>query len=491
MRKQDLLALVLLALTIPAVVPKLRAQDSLGDVARRIRNGKDGDSPDAKAANGKKQQSNAYDLNATMNLIAEKDPEQYSTSVRLLLEQEKFVVLDDVAMAERNNKTRFPGGEWKLYTFYQAIESPWGSGPGVPSDWNAFFGRLNRWVAQQPTSITPRVSLAAAELMYAQQAKAIAPAGSAMPESTQLFKDRLKQAETTLNQASDLQAKCPEWYDVMMQIGRAEGWELEDLNTLFQRAIAFEPQYHYFYQQQAYTLMPGIRGKEGDAEKFAEESANKIGGKPGGILYWLIAQSVLCNAELSKQPQHFVWSRALVGYQALIEQYGSSIQRQNQIALMAAKFGDYTTADDLLLQLGEHWDKSVWGSQEYFDKIKAWARNSAGPFKKIIEAYKAVNLNIASPEGRQYDRQVAREFSSRFARALQDCAAGASGPSPTLLIVQMGKTGAIQQMMVVPENASDACLRPKLEKAMFSPPPKPEYWVRVNLGEVQQAVVKR
>jgi len=36
-------------------------------------------------------------------------------------------------------------------------------------------------------------------------------------------------------------------------------------------------------------------------------------------------------------------------------------------------------------------------------------------------------------------------------------------------------------MLVVPQEASDACLRPKLEKANFSPPPKPEYWVRVSL----------
>jgi hypothetical protein len=34
---------------------------------------------------------------------------------------------------------------------------------------------------------------------------------------------------------------------------------------------------------------------------------------------------------------------------------------------------------------------------------------------------------------------------------------------------------------VVPETASDACLRPKLAKAAFTPPPKPDYWVRVSL----------
>jgi hypothetical protein len=64
---------------------------------------------------------------------------------------------------------------------------------------------------------------------------------------------------------------------------------------------------------------------------------------------------------------------------------------------------------------------------------------------------------------------------------VKDCNATASGPAPTLLILQVGKSGLMQQMLVVPETASDACLRPKLAKATFTAPPKPDYWVRVSL----------
>jgi hypothetical protein len=103
----------------------------------------------------------------------------------------------------------------------------------------------------------------------------------------------------------------------------------------------------------------------------------------------------------------------------------------------------------------------------------------------MIEAYKAVNANVATPEGQKYDSLIAREFSARYARALKDCSSsssGGTGPAPTMLILLVSGKGAVQQMMVVPENASDACLRPKLEKAAFSPPPRPEYWVRVSLA---------
>lgn len=472
------IALAGLMLALSATTPPLSAQESLGEKARKIRAARENATAPAAPAPGQKALSpSAADLSATVNLISETDAEKYSAGVRDLLEQERFRVLDDVAAGERLNKTRFAGGEWKLHTFYEAIASPAGKGRGVVADWNAYRDRLNRWLAAQPDSVTARVALAEAERLYAWELRGTSDVN---PESHRLFGERLKLAETILNQASNLQGKCPELYDVMMQVGRAEGWELEDLNTLLQRAVAFEPQYYYVYQQHALTLTPKWRGKEGDAEKFAEESAKQVGGQPGNILYWQIAQSIIGNPELAKTPQHFSWSTALVGYQALVEQYGASNLRQNQVALMAAKFNDYMTADDLLLQIGDRWDKGTWGSQEYFEKVRTWARNTAGPFKKIIEAYKAVNVNVATPEGQRYDGQIAKEFSAHFSGAVRDCAAG-GGTAPTLLIMQVSKTGTVQQMLVVPETASDTCLRPKVEKANFSSPPKPEYWVRVSL----------
>ena len=489
MRRLGLSAGKLLAVGTAAVAPagtlvigeaRLPAQESLGERARRIRVERDNATQAGQHAEGKKPMSPAAaDLTATVALIQETDPEKYQEGVRLLLEQERFRVLDDVAQGERVNKTRFAGGEWKLWWFYNAIASPAGKGRGVVPDWNAYREKLTGWVGQAPESVTARVALAQGELLYGWELRGPGELGTIAQERFDRFTAQVKQAETILNGASELQVKCPEWYDVMMQVGRAKGWELQDLSTLLERAAAFEPGYFYVYQQMALTLTPKWRGREGDAEKFAEEQANKVGGKPGDILYWLIAESVMTNPELAKMPQHFVWSRALIGYQGLVEQYGASVARQNQIAFMAARFGDYMAADDFFLQVGDRWDAGTWGTQEYFDKVRTWARGSAGPFKKIIQAYKAVNENVATPEGARYDGQIAKEFGARYAREIAGCASQADAPK--LLILQVGKSGSVQQMLVVPETASDACVRPKLEKANFSPPPKPEYWVRVSL----------
>lgn len=482
MLRRNSYVLGVLVLFVSLAVCQSWAQESLGDTARRLRAGK----PDASAATKPGEHALAAvsvndDLNATMTILSERDEAAYATRLRTQLEQERFKVLDDVAAAERAGRTRFAGGDWRLHVFYAAIETPKEAVPSTETGWGDLLDQMKRWAAQRPDSVTAQVSLAYAYLNYARQTPS-SQGDSATAEGRRVFDERLKVAETVLNQSYQMPAKCPEWYDVMLKVGLTKGWEIEDLTALFQRAVAFEPEYYYYYQTQALNLMPKWRGKDGDVEKFAEESANKVGGKPGNILYWEITQSILGNREAGNAAPQFSWSRAQLGYQALIEQYGTSLLRENQQAQMAARFGDYMVADDTLNQIGEHWDHATWGTREYFDKVRTWASTSAVPFRRTIEAYKAVSLNIATPEGQKYDELIAREFSGRYARAVKECAANTTGPSPTLLILQMGKSGAVQQMMVVPDNASDSCLRPKLAKAAFTPPPKAEYWVRVSLN---------
>ena len=460
---------------------RLAGQDSLGDVARRIRaaKGEDSSSPADKTAAKPRTAPTTADLNAIAALLAEKDETAFSTRVQTQMEQENFLVLDSVAAAERAGRTRFPGGGWKLYTFYSAVESPNGKPPATEAEWADTLDRLKRWAAQRPDSVTAQVALGYGYLNYAWQARGAGDAASVTAEAGRLMQERLKLAETELGP----NARCPEWYYVMLQIGRLKGWEAEDLTATLQRAIAYEPEFYYSYQEVARGLMPKWRGKEGDVEKFAEDSANKAGGKAGDILYWQITQSMMSDRDLGNIVQHLSWSRAMVGYQALAAQYGVTPVGQNQLAQMAARFGDYMVTDETMAQIEDRWDPGTWGTKEYFEKVKTWARDSAVPFRKIMDAYKAVAANVATPEGQKYDSVIAQEFSSRYLRAVKDCNAAASGPAPTLLILQMSKSGSVQQMLVVPETASDTCLRPKLAKAAFTPPPKSEYWVRVSLTQ--------
>ena len=52
--------------------------------------------------------------------------------------------------------------------------------------------------------------------------------------------------------------------------------------------------------------------------------------------------------DLGNIVQHLSWSRAMVGHQALVAQYGVTSVGQNQLAQMAARFGDYMVTDETM-----------------------------------------------------------------------------------------------------------------------------------------------
>src|SRR6185369_7658092 len=222
MRRRFIYPGMLLAAVMAVSGLKLAAQDSLGDVARRIRaaKGEDTSSPAAKATAGPRTLPTTADLNAIATLLEEKDETAFGTRVRTQLEQENFLVLDSVAAAERAGRTRFAGGGWKLYAFYSAVESSKVKPPATEAEWADTLDRLKRWVAQRPDSVTAHIALGYAYLNYAWQARGHGDAASVTAEGGRLMQERLKLAETELG----LDAKCPEWYYVMLQIGRLKGW---------------------------------------------------------------------------------------------------------------------------------------------------------------------------------------------------------------------------------------------------------------------------
>src|SRR4051812_8690786 len=142
MRRRFLYPGMLLAAVMAISGMKLAAQDSLGDVARRIRAAKGEDSPSvadkpaagSTAVNPRTLPTTA-DLNAIAVLLEQKDEAAFGIRVRTQLEQENFLVLDSVAAAERAGRTRFTGGGWKLYAFYSAVQTPKVKPPATEAEW--------------------------------------------------------------------------------------------------------------------------------------------------------------------------------------------------------------------------------------------------------------------------------------------------------------------------------------------------------------------
>ena len=186
----------------------------------------------------------------------------------------------------------------------------------------------------------------------------------------QLLAERSHKGQVILEEAETLQEKCPEWFAAMIQIARSEDWETAPFNALVQKAMAFEPDYYYYYRMVADSLLPKWGGEEGDSARFAEAVADRIGGKKGDVIYFEIATTLVCACNNEAGLNGMQWPRIKNGYLALQEIYGDTISHKNEIALMAFRAGDFDYATKIFDQIGDQWDKEVWLVHDHFTNFK-------------------------------------------------------------------------------------------------------------------------
>lgn len=413
---------------------------------------------------------------AVADLTDEPDACTYMNGVIKLFAEGKFSELEHIAAVARSSKARFAGGGWKLRTFYLGVGSiPYYN--ASQADWDSHFASLKDWLARQPASVTPYVALASFYLSDGWKARGNYTADTVTEDGWRVFDERVQQARAILNQAQGLKTKCPEWYHVMMTVAVAQGWDPREEKALFDEAIAFEPEYYYFYQRVAWYFMPKWHGNPGDFANFTQTMANRVGGKDGDIVYWQIAAGILSGCGNCTDGMDLSWIRIRRGYRALVEKYGEALVRQNEMCYMAVKFGDPLLAQELFARIGENWT-GAWRERKYFDNGRNWAVAHAAQLEPIKDVYHQVAANLETPEGEAYAGLVAREFVAAFALSVRQCAVLEPPQTGHVdIALKMGQSGAIEQVIVYPETAIGDCLRPKVQKAAFSSPPKPEYWV--------------
>jgi hypothetical protein len=293
----------------------------------------------------------------------------YRADIRGLLKEQNFGALEQAATEARATRARFLGGWWKLRAFYAVVQVPVNPLPNG-ADWEAHLALLQSWAATMPQSITARVSLAHAYLKFAWVARGNGLADTVTPEGWKLFNARAAKAKAILDDAENLDAKCPDWYYAEMIAGLALGQDKTAQADLFHRAIAFEPEYLYNYTEYANYLLPKWYGNSGDAAQMANEVISDVGREQGEFLYFMIGGFVATNGsktELAKMS----WQRIQQGYATLQRLYGTSNEVVNEYALMAVKFNDLALAQQLFIQIGPYWNKAVWRSEGNFRSTRA------------------------------------------------------------------------------------------------------------------------
>jgi tetratricopeptide (TPR) repeat protein len=306
---------------------------------------------------------------------------KYGAQVRDYLYHEQFELLDGIADAARSSKERLGGGTWKLQLFYQGLKFPDDLNESSEGAWKYHFGKLEKWIAQKPASITARVGLAAAYLEYGWQARGGGYAYKISRDGARLFAERMARSAAILEEARSLKVECPHSYAVLMYIAIGQGWDANTFDRLFDAATKLEPLYYSYYELKAMYLMPRWNGRPGDWERFADTSAMVVGGTEGSIIYYKIAAFITRIQVQDVKGGRFFresnisWKRIKTGFSEMVKKYGISMQVANQICLLAVHSEDKEFSRQMFAEIGEHWDDALWSSKPVFEHQKRWANN--------------------------------------------------------------------------------------------------------------------
>ena len=328
---------------------------------------------------------------AAPRAIVDKEYEEYRQQVLKRFQDKDYSWIDQEAHRLRLKKERLPGGYWKLRALYAAIENPAAGQNASDGDWEDLLQRLNAWATANPKSVTARVALGMGWKDYAWKARGDGYADSVSQAAWDAFEKRLGKAQQALTEAVSLEERCPYWYFTALWVGIGQQRDRNTLERIFQAGVQLEPTFYYLYQVKAMYLLPRWGGAEGEWERFADDSALKIGGHEGDIVFFTIYSQMLSThgMQLMNNHQQAV-PKLLAGFRSIEKLYGSSRHRLNEACFFSVFGPDGEAANELFSKVGDDYDEGVWRSKQSFEVFrqgtqqraqaaKAQLRNSGAP----------------------------------------------------------------------------------------------------------------
>jgi hypothetical protein len=298
---------------------------------------------------------------------------QFASDIEQHLNKEEFDELENIAEKLTKSKERFPGGDWKLDRFYEAIRPADDS--GIKVDWNDRLAKLKKWTDQKPKSIYANIALGCAQIGKAWDIRGSGFADTVSNEQIVDFQNMLKEAETTLNKISERRKDCPHWYRDIQGVGLGLGYDLETMTKYFEEVAASEPLYWSAYEGHALYMLPRWHGNNGDWERFAEQASNKIGSDEGDILYseisWRMSRYYPADQFFKQNNVNYRRIKKSLNLRGL--KYGVSVHYLNAYCILAGGIGDKVTTKALMSRLGDQWEPDLWKEKKYFDGYKKWA----------------------------------------------------------------------------------------------------------------------
>jgi len=104
--------------------------------------------------------------------------------------------------------------------------------------------------------------------------------------------------------------------------------------------------------------------------------------------------------------------------------------------------------------------------------------------KQLEAALAAVDANLKTSAGKQYDELIGKEFPERYLSSVKQCKQSLpTGTSiePFDMFLKLNAEGKVQSVLVYPETQFANCIRSALLTGKFSSPPHDDYWINIHM----------
>ena len=110
----------------------------------------------------------------------------------------------------------------------------------------------------------------------------------------------------------------------------------------------------------------------------------------------------------------------------------------------------------------------------------SWAADK----KQLKAALAAVEANLKTSAGKQYDEIVGKELTEKYLSSLKPCKQSlpqGARIDPFDMFLRLDSDGKVQEGLVYPETQYAGCARSALLAAKFSRPPHEDYWINIHM----------
>ncbi|SEL93098.1 protein of unknown function [Variovorax sp. YR750] len=283
-------------------------------------------------------------------------------AVRSALEARDFEVLERMSQKFRIERQRTASGLWKLTMFHAGIR---GAIADKTREGDAASTKLESeikaWAALYPKSPVPITAMSAIHISRAWGIRGSGYASDVKPEAWKPFAQSVERARIVLEQGKATASVDPHWYEMMLLVAKAQGWEHERFNGLLNEALTREPLFYQTYFAALEYLLPKWHGDLREIEVFARDAVKRTSKTEGqgmyARIYWFASEAQFGNDLFTNSLAR--WPQMKAGFDDVIAKYPDS-WNMSSYAKFACLAQDRATTAQLLKRVGVSGEPKAW-----------------------------------------------------------------------------------------------------------------------------------